>query len=105
MDIVDGRIIDSADVDELSYEIEQITASFEEDINDVIGVVRCTGIEIESEAPPELNAQAETMLYNEFADIEYNDADGCGSYMEEAINDISERTGVDSSQIEIAWAF
>ena len=57
MDIVDGRIIDSADVDELSYEIEQITASFEEDINDVIGVVRCTGIEIESEAPPELNAK------------------------------------------------
>lgn len=102
MDIFDGRIIDSADdVEEVAYEIEQITAIFEEDINDVVGVLRCTGIEIESDAPPELNAEAETMLYNEFADIEYNDANGDGSYMEEAKNNISKRTGVDSSQIEV----
>lgn len=101
MDIFDGRIIDSSDVEELSYEIEQITASFEEDINGVIGVLRCTGIEIESEAPTELNAQAETMLYNEFADIEYDDANSDGSYMEQAKSDISKRTGVDSSQIEV----
>ena len=43
----------------------------------------------------------EGMLYNEFADIEYNDANGDGSYMEEARNDISKRTGVDRSQIEV----
>lgn len=101
MNIFDGRIIDSSDAEGFSYEIEQITASFEEDINGVIGVFRCTGIEIESEAPTELNAQAETMLYNEFADIEYNDANGDGSYTEKAKSDISERTGLDSSQIEV----
>ena len=102
MDIFDGRIVVSADdFEEVAYGIEQITAIFEEDINDVIGVLRCSRIEIESDAPPELNAQAETVLYNEFADIEYNDANGDGSYIEEARSDISERTGLDSSQIEI----
>ena len=66
MDIFDGRIVVSADdFEEVAYGIEQITAIFEEDINDVIGVLRCSRIEIESDAPPELNAQAETMLYNE----------------------------------------
>lgn len=63
MDIFDGRIVVSADdFEEVAYGIEQITAIFEEDINDVIGVLRCSRIEIESDAPPELNAQAETML-------------------------------------------
>ena len=40
MDIFDGRIVVSADdFEEVAYGIEQITAIFEEDINDVIGAV------------------------------------------------------------------
>ena len=45
MDIFDGRIVVSADdFEEVAYGIEQITAIFEEDINDVIGVLRCSRI-------------------------------------------------------------
>lgn len=104
MEIVDGKIILYDDEgNKLSYEIEQITAEFEEDILDVIGVVRCKRITIESNAPSDINSKAEKEIYNEFADIEYNDADGDGCYRKEAINEISTRTGVDMSQIEIEW--
>lgn len=103
MEIVDGKIVEFDDYkgEECSYVIKQITAEFEEDIPDVIGVVRCTGITIESNAPSEINSEAEAELCNEFADIEYNDADGDGRYKKKARNDISERTGVDISKIEI----
>ena len=101
MEIVDGKIVVYDDDEELSYEIEQITAEFEEDMPDVIGVVRCTGITIESDAPTDINSEAENEIYNEFADIEYNDANGDGKYREKAKRAISNRTGVDMSQIEI----
>lgn len=103
MEIIDGKIVvyDEDEDKEYSYEIEQITAEFEEDIHDVIGVVRCTGITIESDAPSEINSEAEDELYNEFADIEYNDADGDGKYMKKSRKAISKRTGVDTSRIEI----
>jgi len=108
MEIVDGNIVvyDDNEGEERSYEIEQIVAEFEEDIPDVIGVVRCTGITIESDAPSEINSEAEdeeaeNELYNEFADVEYNDADGDGRYRKEAIKALSEETGVDISRIEI----
>lgn len=102
MEIVGGKIIVYDDkYNELSYEIEQITAEFEEDMPDVIGVVRCTGITIESNAPSDINSEAENEIYNEFADVEYNDADGDGRYRKKAIKAISMRTGVDMSQIEI----
>ena len=103
MEIVDGKIVvfDDDEGEERSYEIEQITAEFEEDIPDVIGVVRCTGITIESDAPSDINSDAENEIYNEFADVEYNDADGDGQYRKIARKDISERTGVDKSLIDI----
>lgn len=103
MEIVDGNIVvyDNNEGEEYSYKIEQITAEFEEDIPDVIGVVRCTGITIESDAPLEINSKAENELYNEFAGVEYNNADGDGQYRKEARRALSERTGVDVSQIEI----
>lgn len=101
MEIIDGKIVVYNEVEECSYEINQITAEFEEDIHDVIGVVRCTGITIESDAPSEINSEAEDKLYNEFADIEYNNADGDGQYMKKAKRSISRQTGVDISQIEI----
>ena len=103
MEIMDGKIVVHDEDKEYLYEIGQITAEFEEDIPDVIGVVRCTGITIESEAPLEINSAAETKLYNEFADVEYNDADGDGSYRDDSRNDLSKRTGVDTSLIEIEW--
>lgn len=103
MKIVNGYIVmyDNNEDEKYSYEIKQITAEFEEDIPNVIGVVRCTRITIESDAPLEINSKAEIELYNEFADVEYNDADSDGQYRKEARIDLSERTGVDISQIEI----
>lgn len=101
MDIINGMIVVHDGLEEQSYEIEQITVSIEEDRENVIGILRCTGIEIESKAPADLNTEAEAMLLNEFADVEYNDADGDGGYQEEIREDISERTGVDASQIDI----
>ncbi|MBD5526727.1 MAG: hypothetical protein HDR04_20475 [Lachnospiraceae bacterium] len=103
VEILDGKILilDDCDGKKDSYEIEQITARFGEDIPDVLGVVRCTEINIDSSAPFEINRTAENKIYNEFADIEYNNADGDGSYREEARKDISERVGVDISQVEI----
>ena len=40
----DGKII-------VEYEIDNILAIFEEDIPNVLGVVRCTGVEVKSDAP------------------------------------------------------
>ncbi len=103
IEIGDGKILISDDSDgkEDSYEIEQITARFGEDIPDVLGIVRCTEINIDSSAPYEINLTAERRIYNEFAEIEYNNAFSDGSYREEARKDISERAGVDISQVEI----
>lgn len=103
MDIINGKIIifDDCTNEERSYEIEQITAEFEEDIPDVIGVVRCTGMTLESDAPSEINLAAEEELYKELADVEYNDADGEGRYRKNAAKAISKRTGVDLSRIKV----
>lgn len=101
MEIRNGNIVVYDESEEYSYGIKQITAEFGEDIHDAIGVVRCTGITIESDAPSEINAKAEDELYNEFADIEYNNADGEERYRREARQAISERSGVDISRIVI----
>ncbi len=103
VEIWDGEIHISDDCDgkEDSYEIEQITARFREDIPDVLGVVRCIEINIDSSAPSEINRTAENKIYNEFADNEYNNAFSDGSYIEEARKDICERVGIDISQVEI----
>lgn len=103
MEITNGKIVerDNCEEEKSSYEIEQITAEFEEDIPDVIGVARCTGIIIESDAPLEINSKAETMIYNEFADVEYNNVDGDRIYEKKAREAISKRTGVDASLIVI----
>lgn len=101
MEFMEGKIIDSNEEEENSYIIEHITAGFEEDRPEMTGVLRCTEIEICSDAPSELNSKAEEELYNAFADAEYNDAESDGVYREEARVDISKRTGVDISKIEI----
>ena len=103
MRIYDGKIVETDDYDgeETLYEIELITIEMAEDIPDVIGIVRCTGITIESNAPSEIKSDAELVLYNELADEEYNDANGDGMYESDVKQTISERTGVDISQIEI----
>ncbi len=98
-EILDGKMVVYNEDD--SYEIEHITAEFEEDIHDVIGVVRCTGITIENDVPSQIKSEAEDELYNAFADIEYNDANGDGQYMKKARKAISKRTGVDTSRIVI----
>ncbi len=103
MKIFNGNIVANEDNEgeECSYEIESLKAEFEEDRSNVMGVVRCTGIIIESDAPLKINLEAEKDLYNEFASIEYNNADSDGQYREEAMEALRKRTGVDFSRIEI----
>lgn len=103
MEFLDGKIIESKDYEDEgnSYIIEHITAEFEEDRPEVIGILRCTKITIQSNASLQLNTEAEDKLFNGLAEEEYNDADGDGNYKEEARKDISKRTGVDISKIEI----
>ena len=90
-----GKII----VGDEEYEIEHITAIFEEDISEVEGVVRCTSVEVD--APSEYNDKAETQIYNALADREFPDPDGEMEFEEDAKDIISDLTGVDCSRIEI----
>ena len=92
-----GKII----VGDEKYEIEHITAVFEEDIPNVLGVVRCTGVEVESDAPSEYNSNLGEWIYNKLADREFPDPDGEMEFEEDAKDIISDLTGVDTSQIRI----
>lgn len=101
--IDDGMIYESIECmdDSRAYKIDEITAEFDEDNPEVIGIVRCTAITIESDAPDELNREAELALLNQLADIEFYDADGDGTYRQEAAEEISQLTGVNIDQIDI----
>lgn len=101
MRIFEGKIwgYDKESNEELSYEIKQLTAVFEEDRPNMIGIVRCVKITIESDAPADINSAAENEFYNKFAAAEYSD--GNEEYKETAKKAISEQTGLDISQIEI----
>ena len=90
----DGKII-------VEYEIDNILAVFEEDIPNVLGVVRCTGVEVESDAPSEYNSNLGEWIYNKLADREFPDPDGEMEFEEDAKDAISDLTGVDTSQIRI----
>ena len=92
-----GKII----VGDEKYEIEHITAIFEEDMPEVEGVVRCTGVEVESDAPSEYNSNLGEWIYNKLADREFPDPDGEMEFEEDAKDIISDLTGVDTSQIRI----
>lgn len=97
-----GKIISRDEDDNVySYDIEVINAEFEEDMPDIIGVYRCTGITISSDAPNAINSEAEDYLYNDLADEEFNDADRKGKYIKKAEKAISNKTGVDKSKIYI----
>ena len=90
----EGKII-------VEYEIDNILAVFEEDIPNVLGVVRCTGVEVESDAPSEYNSNLGEWIYNKLADREFPDPDGEMEFEEGAKDIISDLTGVDCSRIEI----
>lgn len=90
----DGKII-------VEYEIDDILAIFEEDIPNVLGVVRCTGVEVESDAPSEYNSNLGEWICNKLADQEFPDPDGEMEFEEDAKDIISDLTGVDTSQIRI----
>lgn len=100
MNIVNGNIIEPDDNgEERLYIIEGITAEFEEDRSDVSGYFRCTRIIIDSNAPSRINSKAEVKLCNEIFDDGYFDDNG--SFRKMAKKDISEKTGVNISKIEI----
>ena len=90
----DGKII-------VEYEIDNILAIFEEDIPNVLGVVRCTGVEVKSDAPSEYNSNLGEWICNKLADQEFPDPDGEMEFEEDAKDIISDLTGVDCSRIEI----
>lgn len=90
----DGKII-------VEYEIDDILAIFEEDIPNVLGVVRCTSVEVKSDAPSEYNSNLGEWIYNKLADQEFPDPDGEMEFEEDAKDIISDLTGVDTSQIRI----
>ena len=90
----DGKII-------VEYEIDNILAVFEEDIQNVSGVVRCTSVEVNSDAPSAYNDELGEQIYDELADREFPDPDGEMDFEEDAKDAISDLTGVDTSQIRI----
>lgn len=101
MEFENGKIDVIEDDEKISYEIESMTVLLEEDRDDMPGILRCTDIFIESNAPGKINSEAQINLYNKFAAEEYNDADGSGSYRKEAQRDIHNATGIEMSRIEI----
>lgn len=84
----------------VSYEIFHINATYEEDRENVLGVCRMTGVEIEcdGDVPSHILSEAERQIHNHFADQEYFTEDS--NWNQQAKDDISDYTGVSSVNID-----
>lgn len=80
----------------VKYEISYINATFGEDRENMIGVCRMTGVEIEcdGDVPGEIISEVQNQIFNHFADKEYFSEDP--NWKKEAEEDISDYTGVSS---------
>lgn len=85
-----------------SYRINRVSACFKEDRPNLIGILRCHSLQIESNAPNQIEDEAKTNLFNILADREYNAAGEDNAYKEEAKKDICSLTGVDAAKVEIS---
>ena len=81
-------------------QIESITATYEEDRENMIGVVRCTGITIEaSDADPNDVMEDQDEIYNALADVEYFTEDE--NWQEDAASDVAGKAGVSDSKVVV----
>lgn len=80
----------------VKYDISYINATFSEDREDLPGVCRITGIEIECDGdiPDEILSDVQSTIFNHFADKEYFSEDP--NWRKQAEEDISDYTGVSS---------
>lgn len=83
------------------YEIESVEIALEQDIKNALGIYRCVGVEIESNAPADIRESARNEVINYFAGEEYNDSDGSGAYIAEAEKDFSAFLTVDRNVVTI----
>lgn len=84
-----------------TYSIEGVEASYGYDIPNVNNVRRMTSLEIESDAPSEINAEVENRYFNKLCEEQFVDEDECWS--ENAKKSIKECLGVDYKIIKIMW--
>lgn len=82
-----------------TYSIESVEASYGYDIPDVNNVRRMTNLEIESDAPSEINTEVEHQCFNKLCEEGFCEEDECWS--EDAIKRIKECLGVDDDVINI----
>ncbi|MDE6244436.1 MAG: hypothetical protein K2M50_02130 [Treponemataceae bacterium] len=82
-----------------TYSIEGVEASYGYDISGVNNVRRMTSLEIESDAPSEINSEVECQCFNKLCEDEFGDEDECWS--ENAIKRIKKFLGVDDDVINI----
>ncbi|MBD5410039.1 MAG: hypothetical protein HDR53_03015 [Treponema sp.] len=75
-----------------TYSIESVEASYGYDMHDVNNVRRMTSLEIESDAPSEINVEVECQCFNKLCEEEFGDEDECWS--ENAKKSIKECLGV-----------
>lgn len=85
----------------VKYEISYINATFGEDRENMIGVCRMTGVEIEcdGDVPGEIISEVQNQIFNHFAAEEYFTEDP--DWKDDAANNISEYTGV--SNVNVDW--
>lgn len=83
------------------YEIIGVTATYTEDIHDVIGVCRLTYVDIEygNNVPDYMKDTLETHILNAFAEDEYYTEDS--GWRKEAEDDIAEYTGAGYVEVEL----
>ncbi len=102
----DGYIVGMFDDDyeEKRSKISLISAAYENDRDDVLGVSRITSLEIECEDrdfPCELLYEAKKELWNALTDREYFDEDA--SSRRRAVRDICRLTGVTADIVDIDY--
>ena len=84
-----------------TYSIEGVEVSYGYDIPGVNNVRRMTSLEIESDAPSEINTEVEHQCFNKLCEEGFGEEDECWS--EKAIKRIQEFLDVDDGVINIMW--
>ena len=84
-----------------TYPIKNAGASYGYDMPNVNNVLRMTGLEIESDAPSEINSEVERQCFNKLCDEPFVEEDE--RWSENAIKSIKECLGVDDDKINIEF--
>ena len=86
----------------VKYEIQSITATFEEDNENEQGIVNCQSIDIgvEMGTPDDVRDSVKSSLEEKFIGVRYNDV-GDDGFENEAAEDIAREAKVDPSLVDI----